>query len=184
MTITPDMLMADAQLREMLWAFDFAPEDNQSHGPVWADTTPLKPFEIVARRSSGCVYALVGAQRHVLLLTSEGQSGIVAANLQDCVELVVAYPHWADVVENAQGDLDHMRMIFRDDPGGLAEGFFVDDGDVDDMRRVLNARLRLSTPADPGLRLHHALNVLDRGFVQRDIHGQAFAPLFDWCPPR
>ncbi len=32
-----------------------------------------------------------------LLATAEGQAGIVAANLKECLELVVAHPYWQDV---------------------------------------------------------------------------------------
>jgi hypothetical protein len=72
MPVTPEILRTSKQLRDMLWPFDFVVVDNEEYGPVWFDTAPLEPFEIVAQRSTGCVYALTGAQRHVLLATSEG----------------------------------------------------------------------------------------------------------------
>ena len=72
MTVTPEILRANKEIRDMLWSFDFVVVDNEEYGPVWFDTAPLEPFEIVAQRSTGCVYALTGAQRHVLLATSEG----------------------------------------------------------------------------------------------------------------
>jgi FAD/FMN-containing dehydrogenase len=98
MTVTPEILRANKEIRDMLWPFDFAVVDNREYGTAWFDTAPLEPFEIVAQRSSGCVYALTGPQRHVLLVTSEGQAGIVAASLQECLELVVAHPYWQDVL--------------------------------------------------------------------------------------
>src|SRR6476619_3746922 len=113
MTVTPEFLRANKAIRDMLWHFDFVVVDHNEYGPVWFDTAPLEPFEIVAQRSSGCVYALTGPQRHVLLVTSEGQAGIVAASLQECLELVVAHPYWQDVLSRAKGDLEIMRQIFR-----------------------------------------------------------------------
>src|SRR5258707_13096569 len=77
------------------------------------DAAPLEPFEIV-ERSTGCVYALTGAQRHVLLATSEGQAGIMAASLQECLELVIAHPYWQDVLRFGKGDLSEMRQLLRD----------------------------------------------------------------------
>ncbi len=73
MTVTPEILRASKQIREMLWPFDFTVVDNKEHGPVWFDTAPLQPFEIVAQRGSGCARALTGPQWHVLLVTFEGK---------------------------------------------------------------------------------------------------------------
>src|SRR5258706_14619091 len=78
------------------------------------DAAPLEPFEIVAQRSTGCVYALTGAQRHVLLATSEGQAGIMAASLQECLELVIAHPYWQDVLRFGKGDFAEIRQLLRD----------------------------------------------------------------------
>ena len=72
MTVPPEILRANKEIRGMLWSFDFVVVDKE-YGPVWFDTAPLEPFKIVAQRSTGCVYALTGAQRHVLLATSEGR---------------------------------------------------------------------------------------------------------------
>src|SRR5258705_11049348 len=96
MTVTPEILRANKKIRDMLWPFDFVVVDNKEYGPVWFDTAPLEPFEIAAQRSTGRVYALTGAQRHVLLATSEGQAGIMAASLQECLELVIPHPYWQD----------------------------------------------------------------------------------------
>src|SRR5260221_12483718 len=81
------------------------------------DAAPLEPFEIVAQRSTGCVYALTGAQRHVLLATSEGQAGIMAASLQECLEPVIAHPYWQGVLRFGKGDLSEMTQILRDRVG-------------------------------------------------------------------
>jgi hypothetical protein len=83
MTLTPESLRADSKARDMLRYFDFTVQDVNEYDAVWFDITPLEPFDIIAQRSSGCVYALVGPERHVLLGTSEGQAGIMAANLTD-----------------------------------------------------------------------------------------------------
>ena len=109
MTVMPEILRAKKEIRDMLWRFDFVVVDNREYGPVWFYTAPLEPFEIVAQRSTGCVYALTGAQSHVLLATSEGQAGIMAASLQECLELVIAHPYWQDVLRFGKGDLPGMR---------------------------------------------------------------------------
>jgi hypothetical protein len=60
MTVTPEILKASKEIRDMLRPFDFVAIDDQECGPVWFDTAALEPFEIVAQRSAGCVYALIG----------------------------------------------------------------------------------------------------------------------------
>jgi hypothetical protein len=78
MKVTPETLRADKAVRDMLWPFDFAVVGSKAYGPVWFDTAPLEPFEIVAQRGSGCIYALTGPQRHVLLATNRGVSAAAA----------------------------------------------------------------------------------------------------------
>ena len=141
MTVTPEILRASKETRDMLWPFDFAVVDDGEYGPVWFDTTPLEPFEIAAQRSSGCVYALTGPQRHVLLATSEGQAGIMAASLQDCLELVVAYPYWQDVLSRAKGDAEVMRQIFRDGIEDFEDQALSDNPEIEQFRPLLRARL-------------------------------------------
>jgi hypothetical protein len=178
MTLTPEILLADNDIRDMLWPFDFAVTDNAQYGPVWFDTADLAPFEVVAQRSSGCVYALVGPERHVLLATSEGQAGIIAANLKECLELVIAHPYWQDVVSRAEGDLEEMRRIFRDGVKDFETDMFDDNAEIADFRPQLRKRLGLDIPRDPAGRLHHALTVLGADVTVRVYDGTVAAPLF------
>ncbi len=183
MTVTPEILRANKEIRDMLRSFDFAVVDNREYGPVWFDTAPLEPFEIVAQRSSGCVYALTGPQRRVLLVTSEGQAGIVAASLQECLELVVAHPYWQDVLSRAKGDLEVMRQIFRDDIGDLEDEALSDNPEIEEFRPLPRARLGLVDPSDPAKLLHHAITVLGADVIVRGHDGYPWAPLaggFKW----
>ena len=181
MTVTPEILRADNAVRRMLRPFDFEVVD--SYGPVWFDTAPLEPFEIVARRSSGCVYALAGPQRHVLLVTSEGQAGIIAASLQECLELVVAYPYWQDVLSRAKGDAEVMRQIFRDGIEDFEDQALDDNPEIAEFRPLLRARLGLAEPGDPAKLLHHAVMVLGADVIVRGHDGypsERLAGRFKW----
>ena len=135
MKVTPETLRASQEIRDMLLPFDFAVVDNKGYGAVWFDTAPLQPFEIVAQRGSGCIYALTGPQRHVLLATSEGQAGIVAANLKECLELVVAHPYWQDILRFGDGDLSAMREVLRDRIEDFEEGALSDDPGIEEFCR-------------------------------------------------
>jgi hypothetical protein len=177
MTLTPKILRANSKARDMLAAFDFEVQDAKEGGPVWFDAAPLKPFDIVAQRSSGCVYALVGPARNVLFASSEGQAGIVAASLQDCIELVVAHPYWADILRFGKGDLATMRQVLRDRCEEFEDDAMSDDPEIADYRPLLRRQLGLSEPVDPVRLLHHAVTVLGADFVVRDDSGYQAEPL-------
>jgi len=177
MTVMPEILRAKKEIRDMLWRFDFVVVDNREYGPVWFDTTPLEPFEIVAQRSTGCVYALTGAQRHVLLATSEGQAGIMAASLQDCLELVIAHPYWQDVLRFGKGDLSEMRQVLRDRIEEFEEEALDDNPEIEEFRPLLRAQLGLAEPRDPLKLLHQAVMVLGAKVIVRDSEGYPSEPL-------
>jgi hypothetical protein len=178
MTLTPGSLRADENIREMLWPFDFELIDNGGYGPVWFDAAPFAPFEIVAQRNSGCVYALIGPQRHVLLATTEGRAGIVAASLKECLELVIAHPYWEDVVSRSNGDVEAMRRMFRDEAEDFEADMLDDNPEIEDFRPLLLEQLGLEIPRDPAGPLHHALAVLGADVIVRDRDGVPLAPFF------
>ncbi|WP_291684168.1 hypothetical protein [Bradyrhizobium sp.] len=183
MTVTPETLRANQDIRDMLVPFGFAVTSNKEHGPVWFDTAPLQPFEIVAQRGPGSVYALTGPQRHVLLATSEGQAGIVAANLKECLELVVAHPYWQDILRFGGGDLSAMRAVLRDRIEDFEEDALSDDPEISEFRPLLRARLGLAASGDPLTLLHHAITVLGADVVVRGHDGYRSEPLagrFKW----
>jgi hypothetical protein len=140
-------------------------------------TPPLEPFEIVAQRSSGCVYALTGPQRQVLLATSEGQAGIIAANLKECLELVVAHPYWEDVLRFGNGDLSAMRQVLRERLEDFEDEALDDNPEIEEFRPLLRARLGLAEPADPAKLLHHAVTVLGAELIVRGHDGYPSEPL-------
>ena len=183
MKVTPETLRANKEIRDMLWPFDFEVVDNRACGLVWFDAAPLEPFEIVAQRASGCIYALTGPQRHVLLATTDGQAGIVAANLKECLELVVAHPYWQDVLRFANGDLPAMREVLRDRIEDFEEDALSDNPEIEEFRPLLRARLGLVEPSDPLKLLHHAITVLGADVTVRDHDGYPSEPLaghFKW----
>ncbi len=177
MTATPEILRANKEIRDMLWRFDFVVVEDKEYGPVWFDTLPLEPFEIVAQRSTGCVYALTGAQRHVLLATSEGQAGIMAASLQECLELVIAHPYWQDVLRFGKGDLSEMRQLLRDRIEEFEEQALDENPEIEEFQPLLRAQLGLAEPRDPLRQLHHAVMVLGAKVIVRDSDAYPSEPL-------
>jgi hypothetical protein len=133
---------------------------------------PLQPFEIVAQRGSGCVYALVWtAQRHLLLATSEGQADIIAASLREGLELIIAHPYWEDLLRSGKGDLPAMRQILRDRIEDFEDEALDDNPEIEEFRPLLRSRLGLSEPEDPAGLLYQAVAVLGADVSVRDLDG-------------
>src|SRR5438445_3540971 len=176
MTVMPEMLRANQEIRDMLEPFDFKVVDSKEFGPVWFDTAPVEPFEIVAQRGSGCVYALSGPQRHVLLVTSEGQAGLIAASLQECLELVVAHPYWEDILNCGNGDLATMQQVLRDRIEDFEDHALSDNPEIEEFRPLLRSRLGLAEPGDPIKLLHHAISVLGADVIVRGHDGYPSEP--------
>ncbi|WP_441255943.1 hypothetical protein [Tardiphaga sp. 285_C5_N1_2] len=182
MTVTSAMLGASQALRDMLWPFEFTVTDNQSHGPVWIDVTALQPFEVVGQNGSGGIFALVGDIKHVLHLTSEGQAGIVAASLQEFLELVVEHPWWEQIASACDGDVAAMRAMLDDEGADLDADAIDNDPAIETNRPLLQQQLGLGIPADPFGLLHHALVTLGAAYDLRDLDGQPMELLFG-CRP-
>jgi hypothetical protein len=183
MLVTPEILRADKKLRGMLWSFDFEVQD-PDHDAIWFDTAPLQPFEVVAAKGSGCVYALTGMQRHVLFVTSEGQAGIIAEDLNQCLELIVAYPYWQDVLRRSEGDLEALRRIFRDGLEDFEEGALDDNPEIEEFRPLLRKQLGLGKAGESAERLYHAVTVLGADVVVHTPDGYPSEPLVAAFKPR
>jgi hypothetical protein len=69
-----------------------------------------------------------------LLATSEGQAGIMAASLQECLELVIAHPYWQDVLRFGKGDLSAMRQVLRDKVEEFEEEALDDNPEIEEFR--------------------------------------------------
>lgn len=183
MLLTPEILRADKKIRGMLWSFVFEVQD-PDHDASWFDTAPLQPFEVVAARGSGCVYALTGIQRHVLFVTFEGQAGIIAEDLKECLELVIAYPYWQDILRRSEGDPEALRRIFRGDLEEFEEEALDDNPEIEEFRPLLRKQLGLGKAAESAKRLHHAVTVLGAGVIVRTPDGNPCEPLVSAFKPR
>ncbi len=183
MPVTPETLRSDKKIRGMLRSFDFEVQD-PDHDAVWFDTAPLQPFEVVAAKGSGCVYALTGVRRHVLFVSSEGQAGIIAEDLGQCLELVIAYPYWMDLLRRSEGDREVLRRVFRDDLDDLEEGALDDNPEIDEFRPLLRKQLGLGKAREPAQRLYHAITVLGAGVIVRAPDGHPCEPLAGAFKPR
>ncbi|MBM3529758.1 MAG: hypothetical protein FJX62_16870 [Alphaproteobacteria bacterium] len=162
MAVTLAKLKADVKARDMLSSFDLRVAGDNAD-PPWFDTAPLAPFEIVATKGAGCIYALTGPHEHVLFVTSEGQASLIAASLQECLELVIAHPYWEDALRSSGGDLETLRGLLGEDAGDFEDEILDDNPEIEDYRPLLRKRLGLREPADAAQSLLHAVTTLGAG---------------------
>src|SRR5262245_8683491 len=84
------------------------------------DVTLADPLEGVRLTAGGTLKPLAGEAAggsyflcpngSVLYASSEGQAGLIAADLTEALELIVFVPYWRDCLKfSAGGDLDEMR---------------------------------------------------------------------------
>jgi|tagenome__1003787_1003787.scaffolds.fasta_scaffold20962340_4 hypothetical protein len=177
MEITPKTLRENKRIRDMLSAFDFEVVD-EPFDHTWFKTDNLQPFEIVARRASGCLFSVFGPRQSILLVTSEGGAGVIAATLRECLDLVVQYPYWQDMVTRSGGDLRELRNIVRDERELFEEEALEDNPEIEEYRPLLIDELGLITPADPAGRLHFAICRLGADVTLYHNDGYALSPLF------
>jgi hypothetical protein len=127
----------------------------------------------IARDSTGGVFVQLSGSPRVLHISSEGEAGILAADLDAFIGLLVACPHWRDVLKfSAGGNLDEMRRA-----AALLEAVTVDDEELEQARALLRLHLGPTEPADPVCSLHRAVSTSD--VVVRGLDGSPFGSLFN-----
>jgi hypothetical protein len=147
-------LTGNADVVERLsWTFDLRTEADP-HDRVWFGIDGIENFLQIGRDSSGGLFLQLPDQR-ILFVSSEGAAGIIAADLDAFVQLIVAHPYWRDILKfSGGGKLDEMRRA------AIAMEAFTQDEeeDLDEARDVVRSELKLATPVDPVDALHRAVS--------------------------
>jgi hypothetical protein len=173
MPLSPEALTANAEAVERLsWTFGLRfttdPEE-----PLWFSVDGAEAVRRIARDSTGSVFALVSSSPRVLYVSSEGAAGIVAADLDAFLGLVMACPYWRDLLKfSGSGKLDEMRRAAT-----VLDMGTVDDEELDEARALLKSEFAVAEPADPVGALHHAVSSSD--LIIRDQYGGPFESLFN-----
>ncbi|MFD9792529.1 hypothetical protein ACFWXK_16435 [Streptomyces sp. NPDC059070] len=132
------------------------------------------PIEAIAGDFAGGTFYLCGADgsaRSVLYASSEGDAGIIAADLNEALELVVGFPYWRDCLKySAGGDLAAMES---------ATGFLCRDlvanrpsVRVEQSRVAEELGLDLESPLVLTVRLHRAVKSSGPDFTFSDDVGE------------
>jgi hypothetical protein len=173
MPLDLDTLRGNAEVSERLsWSFEFRIEDDP-HEPVWFTVDGIKTIEGIGRDGAGGVFAIMPPSPRVLYVTSEGEAGIVAADLDEFIALLVACPYWHDLLHfSGNGQLEQMRRAAT-----ASEATFEDDEEMNEAREFLKSQLDLEDAADPVGKLHRAVSTSD--VVVRSPHGVLCTSLFN-----
>jgi hypothetical protein len=128
--------------------------------PLWFSVEGVDAIERIAGDGSGGVFAQLAGTR-ILYVNSEGAAGILAADLDEFIRLVVACPYWQDILKfSGGGNLGEMRWT-----AAFFDAATADDEELQEARALLKSQLGLTEPSDPVGALHRAVSsdVMVRG---------------------
>lgn len=173
MPLEPEILESHPEVVEKLSsALDFILE-SKSRDPVNFAIEGGIEFRVIGRDSSGGQFARL-ADGRVLYASSEGQAGVLAADFDSFLELLVAVPYWQDVLKfSGNGQLREMRRAAV----ALATDAIDEDEDLMEAGALIRSELSLDEPDDPVGLLHHAVS--ESGVTIRDLYGNTCKSLFN-----
>jgi hypothetical protein len=173
MPLNPDALAANAEVVEQLcWSFDFRLETNLDQ-PEWFTVDGVEAIRPIGRDGAGGVFALLPPSQRLLYVSSEGQAGIIAADFDEFLQLILACPYWQDILKYSDGgSLAEMRRAAT-----ALQGAFDDDDDINEARDFLMSELDLTEPADPVGALHRAASASE--ITVRAADGEPCTTLFN-----
>jgi hypothetical protein len=157
MSLEPDALDAHPDVVEQLrWPFDFDAERQPRDAAGFTIAGSIE-FRLIGRDGTGGQFAQFADQR-ILYASSEGQAGIIAANFEEFIKLIVAHPYWRDILHySAGGKLDEMRRAAI----ALEARALDEEEDLVEARELVKSELGLDEPDDPVGALHHAVSASD-----------------------
>jgi hypothetical protein len=150
-----DALRANQEVQDrLIGPFDFRVETDPRE-PVWFSVDGAASIERLGRDGSGGAFVRLAGSPRVLYVSSEGGAGIVAADLDAFVALMVACPYWRDLLRySGDGKLDEMRRA-----APVLESAILDEEEnLEEARDFLVSELGLEEPDDPVGGLHRAVS--------------------------
>lgn len=169
MPLTPEVLTARGEVVAWLGSLDvtFTPDEE-----LWFTIDGVDSPRQIGSDGSGGAFVLLPSQ-NVLYVSSEGRAGIIAADFEAFVQLVIARPYWLDILKfSAGGDLAEMRRA-----AGALEATLEDEDDVNEAREEIRGGLDLPETDDPVGALYEAVAASDA--VVRATDGSPFTTLFN-----
>jgi hypothetical protein len=173
MPLSLETLAANAEAVEKLsFTSDFELETDAAGEPLYFSVDGVADVARLGRDGAGGDFLQLLPSQRVLYVSSEGQAGVVAADIGEFVALLVACPYWRDILKySANGDLHQMRRA-----AAALAATYEDDEDLDEAREFFGAQFGLAEPADPVGALHRCAS---SGVVVRTRDGGPCMSLFN-----
>jgi hypothetical protein len=97
MPLTPNEVSDEAAER-LSWPLDFRIEP-PSQGGGWFSVDGVEQFQQIGSDAAGGAFVPLPPAQRVLYVSSEGQAGIIAADFEEFIQLIVACPCWHDILK-------------------------------------------------------------------------------------
>jgi hypothetical protein len=144
-------LLSHEDIREALFFLCELRAEDDPRRPMWFTIEGTRDFTIIACDASGGVFVTLPSSPRVMFVSSEGQAGVIAGNIDEFVALMIACPYWRDLLRySGGGKLDEMRRAQPAlEESWLEEGDEEDNYDRGDLREQLMTVIDLTAPDDP-----------------------------------
>ena len=134
-------------------------------------------LEPIAGEAAGGSYFLCHSGA-ILYASSEGQAGLIAADLTEALELIVTVPFWRDCLKfSGGGSLDEMLAATPRLAADWLEHFPQAQAQQTQLRNELG--LRQPSQKEAVIRLHRAVESTDPEFILIDPDGVPYDSLFN-----
>lgn len=156
MPLSPESVNPNSAVAEHLFTFDFS-FGIDTQGPGWFSIDGVDDITQIGSDGAGGSFVLLPSQQ-VLYVSSEGQAGIIAADFEEFIQLIVALPYWQSILSlSAGGDVNEMQRAAN----WLEEADIDDENEVNAARDFVRSELHLPKANDPVIALHAAISGSD-----------------------
>lgn len=142
----------------------------------WFTVVAAEAFHPIAEAASGDVFLLGEISGRVLLVSTDGQAGVVARSLDELLRLMVTHPCWRDLLKfSGGGQLVEMRRA-----APFLETEFQEEGKAaEEGRRLIRGRLGVRQNEGAVELLHEAVSNTGADVKVEGVDGTEFASLFN-----
>lgn len=174
MRVDLNTLLAKDEVAERLSrTFDFR-LDVAPHQAGWFTIDGVDEIQYIGEQGAGGVFVQLPDLR-ILYVSSEGEAGVIAADLNAFIQLIVAHPYRLDLLKYSGGG--KLSQMQRAAPA-LEASILDEKEDLDEARAFVIAELALSEPADAIAALHRAVST-SNVIVRNSFDDKPFDGLFN-----
>jgi hypothetical protein len=168
------LLAADDEIAERLSSIFGFRLDLEAHQTDWFTIDGLDTCQHIGREGAGGVFVQLLDQR-ILYISSEGQAGVIAADFNAFMQLIVTHPYWQDLLKfSGGGKLAEMRRAAIALEAMTAD----EEDDLEQAREYVKSELALRDPVDAIAALHRAVST-SNVIVRSSFDGNPAQSLFN-----